>query len=265
MSDIDWSKAPEGTTHHVDIFDHNFWIWLKRHNEDDEYYWSFCSMRWERVTISHFVNCFGKTITPNPLLNKGDTQMKKGYTDKVTYEVTKEIVENAPEGTTHIDLFDDSAPYLIIIKGDYVRYWDDDDYGKWVVWYKDDGSINPKPIEDFKHLLDEVVEESSEQHTVGFKADSGKHRPSLVLGGFARALTAVSEVGTFGANKYTDNGWMEVENGINRYTDALMRHQLLEMQGEEFDQESELRHAAHLAWNALSRLELILRESEERK
>ena len=101
------------------------------------------------------------------------------------------------------------------------------------------------------------------QHELGAKVDAGKLRPALVLGGFARALTAVTEVGTFGANKYTDNGWMVVPNGIDRYTDAMMRHLLKEQQGELTDRDSQLAHAAHLAWNALARLDLMIRELEE--
>jgi hypothetical protein len=96
-------------------------------------------------------------------------------------------------------------------------------------------------------------------HTSGAKLDAGKNRVSLVLGGFARALEEVSRVGTFGANKYTDNGWIEVPNGIERYTDALGRHLLKECQGELTDPDSNLMHAAHLAWNALARLDLMLR------
>ena len=92
----------------------------------------------------------------------------------------------------------------------------------------------------------------------GVKYDQGKPRCSLVLGDFARALLAVSEVGTFGANKYTDHGWVTVENGFERYSDALVRH-LLQGSYEPYDRESGLSHAAHAAWNALARLELILR------
>lgn len=101
-----------------------------------------------------------------------------------------------------------------------------------------------------------------EQHESGAKLDFGKVRASLVLLGFARALEEVSKVGTFGANKYTDNGWIEVPNGIPRYTDALLRHLLLEAQGEKFDNESELMHAAHAAWNSLARLDLMLRKKD---
>jgi len=96
----------------------------------------------------------------------------------------------------------------------------------------------------------------------GAKLDAGKPRVALMLAGFPRALKAVAEVTTFGAKKYTPNGWVSVPDGIERYTDALARHQLQEFSGEELDQDSGLTHAAHLAWNALARLELMLREAQ---
>lgn len=95
----------------------------------------------------------------------------------------------------------------------------------------------------------------------GAKLDAGKNRLGLVLFGFSRALQAVGEVGTYGANKYTDNGWMEVPDGERRYTDALLRHLLKEATGEVLDPDTEVHHAAHVAWNALARLDLILRRS----
>lgn len=101
-------------------------------------------------------------------------------------------------------------------------------------------------------------------HTPGAKLDAGKVRPALVLGGFARALLEVSKVGTYGAAKYTENGWQEVPNGIGRYDDAGMRHWLQEHAGQQCDPDTELTHAAHAAWNALARLDLMLREKETR-
>lgn len=95
----------------------------------------------------------------------------------------------------------------------------------------------------------------------GAKLDAGKNRCGLVLFGFTRALQEVSKVGTYGANKYTDNGWMEVPDGERRYTDAMMRHLLREAEGEECDPDTGLRHAAHAAWNALARLDLALRQA----
>lgn len=96
----------------------------------------------------------------------------------------------------------------------------------------------------------------------GSKLDAGKPRLGLVFRGFARALVEVGKVGTFGANKYTDDGWLDVPNGIERYTDAGLRHELKEAIGEEVDADSGLLHAAHKAWNALAVLELKLREIE---
>lgn len=99
-------------------------------------------------------------------------------------------------------------------------------------------------------------------HTPGAKLDAGKLRPALVLGGFARALTEVCKVGTYGATKYTDNGWMEVPNGVTRYDDAKLRHWLAEKSGVECDADTKLLHASHEAWNALARLDLLLRQRE---
>lgn len=110
----------------------------------------------------------------------------------------------------------------------------------------------------------EVAEErdpnGKSQHESGSKLDHGKNRLGLVLLAFSRALKEVGEVGTFGANKYTDNGWLNVPNGIERYTDAMLRHLLQEAMGEKIDPDSQMLHSAQVAWNALARLELQMRE-----
>ena len=95
-------------------------------------------------------------------------------------------------------------------------------------------------------------------HTPGAKLDAGKNRLSLVMHGFPRALQAVGHVATYGAEKYTPNGWRDVPNGIERYSDAMYRHLLAEAAGELQDKDTCLLHAAHSAWNALARLELML-------
>lgn len=97
----------------------------------------------------------------------------------------------------------------------------------------------------------------------GSKLDAGKNRLGLVLFGFSRALQEVGLVGTYGANKYTDNGWMSVPDGERRYTDAMLRHLLREAAGEDCDPDTGLLHAAHTAWNALARLDLMLRNTGE--
>ena len=99
-----------------------------------------------------------------------------------------------------------------------------------------------------------------DQHEPGAKLDAGKPMAGLLLD-MGRALKAVAEVGTFGAAKYTRGGWLQVPNGQQRYTDALLRH-LLDEATSNTDKDSGLRHAAHAAWNALARLELELIEAE---
>ena len=96
----------------------------------------------------------------------------------------------------------------------------------------------------------------------GEKLDNGKNRLGLVLGGFSHALWLVGCVGTFGADKYTDNGWQQVKNGRNRYLDALLRHLFKVFMGEETDKESGLLHLAHVCWNALAILELTVNEKQ---
>jgi uncharacterized protein involved in copper resistance len=89
------------------------------------------------------------------------------------------------------------------------------------------------------------------------KHDTGKPRVALVLNDFALALLEVSKVGTFGAAKYAEHNWLGLD--ISRIEDAKARHSLLDASGEKVDPETGYLHAAHEAWNALARLELILR------
>lgn len=99
-------------------------------------------------------------------------------------------------------------------------------------------------------------------YTPGAKLDAGKNELSLVILSFARALQEVGRVGTYGAKKYTRDGWRHAEDGQYRYTNAMLRHLLQEPQ-ESHDPETQLLHAAHTAWNALARLELMLSETGE--
>ena len=94
----------------------------------------------------------------------------------------------------------------------------------------------------------------------GVKLDTGKNRLGLVFKGFALPLLEVGKIGTFGANKYTDDGWQTVENAQERYTDALFRHLFAHFNGEIIDPESNLMHLAHVAWNALAILYFELKK-----
>lgn len=98
-------------------------------------------------------------------------------------------------------------------------------------------------------------------HEPGAKLDSGKvcvFRGAIDY--FPRAIEAVAAVSTFGARKYAWKGWESVPEGIERYSDALVRHLIAEAKGQVLDPDSGLAHAAHTAWNALAVLELKLRK-----
>lgn len=91
----------------------------------------------------------------------------------------------------------------------------------------------------------------------GIKLDQDKPRADLLLD-MSRALMAVAEVSTFGAQKYAAHDWLKVPNAEERYMAALWRH-LLQSSNERFDPDSKLEHYAHIAWNALAILELARR------
>ena len=99
---------------------------------------------------------------------------------------------------------------------------------------------------------------------IGRKDDDLKTQPALIINDMPRALMAVAEVASFGALKYSKGNWLHVENGVERYTNAMDRHRIKEGV-ETHDGDSCLMHAAHTAWNALARLELMLRDHEEPK
>ena len=84
------------------------------------------------------------------------------------------------------------------------------------------------------------------------KADAGKPRPTLVP---ISLINAVTEVREYGCQKYKDpENWRAVEP--QRYKDALYRHWLAYLDGEEFDLESGLPHLWHLACNAAFLIEM---------
>ena len=84
------------------------------------------------------------------------------------------------------------------------------------------------------------------QQEKGMKFDSGKLLYSLIPPETNKAL---AEVLTFGAQKYAPNNWQLVENGEQRYLDALYRHLEAYRFGETVDPESGLHHLAHALTN----------------
>jgi len=97
-------------------------------------------------------------------------------------------------------------------------------------------------------------------HEPGAKLDAGKVKAAL-LKDFGLALTEVAKIATYGCRKYSKNGWEKVADGEFRYDNAMMRHWLAE-HNEMIDDDSGFLHAAHIAWNALARLELLMRKED---
>jgi len=118
-----------------------------------------------------------------------------------------------------------------------------------------------------QHRVDNVEQDphGALPHSPGAKLDAGKSpvRRGL-LEYFPRACLAVANVSQFGASKYTWNGWETVPGGVDRYGDAEVRHICQAAIEGPITHDSELLHASHEAWNAMARLELILREEEKR-
>lgn len=110
----------------------------------------------------------------------------------------------------------------------------------------------------------EVDPNGLDSHTAGAKLDAGKSPIwQGALAYFPRAISAVARVSAIGARKYAWKGWESVPDGINRYSNALGRHFGAEGY-EDIDADTGCLHAEQVAWNSLARLELILKEKEER-
>ena len=124
------------------------------------------------------------------------------------------------------------------------------------------------PLNDFKqslhvscfnnytrvHRLKDVWRELA-----GIKFDEDKPKLSLIP---PRALTAVGEVLTFGATKYTERNW---EKGISedRLLSATLRHIVAHLQGEVYDPETEIEHLAHAICNLMMQVEFMRREKND--
>ena len=100
------------------------------------------------------------------------------------------------------------------------------------------------------------------EEKIGTKNDSGKLRYDLVTGS---CYKGIAEVLTMGSKKYEDNNWMVIDNAVDRYFAALMRH-LIEWKEKwdtgcfPVDDESDLSHMKHVLTNAM----FLLHFEEER-
>jgi len=87
--------------------------------------------------------------------------------------------------------------------------------------------------------------------TTGRKDDAGKLRWGLLRKSLVLPLEAVIRVLMYGANKYGDDNWQQVENPLVRYRDALDRHLADIDKGVIVDPDTGENNYAHVATNAL--------------
>lgn len=112
-----------------------------------------------------------------------------------------------------------------------------------------------------------IIKETTNDPQDAVKAGSIKYDAGKVpifrgaIAYFPDAIKGVASVSAFGASKYAWEGWRGVPDGINRYTDALVRHLLAEAKGEALDPDSRLPHHWHVSWNSLARSELLIMEA----
>lgn len=94
--------------------------------------------------------------------------------------------------------------------------------------------------------------------TEGVKYDAGKPRLGLHLVEVPHAFEAVGTLLGKGAEKYSVGNWKAVPDAEQRYLDAMLRHLTAHYKGEVIDPETEQKHLAAVAVNALFLLELSL-------
>ena len=75
-------------------------------------------------------------------------------------------------------------------------------------------------------------------------------------------IEEVVKILSFGSKKYGPNNWQYVENGVERYYAALMRHLCAWRKGENIDPDSGLHHLSHAACNILFLINLTRNEKK---
>lgn len=112
-------------------------------------------------------------------------------------------------------------------------------------------------------MIEQKDPNGMDAHKGGAKLDGGKPKICIFFDEyFPHAIEAVTEISAFGAIKYSPGGWKKVPDGYDRYTEAMRRHYAAVCKGEIFDDDSKLPHDYQIAWNALARLELGIKEGK---
>ena len=95
----------------------------------------------------------------------------------------------------------------------------------------------------------------------GTKHDNGKPLIGDMIIDYKEQMLELCKVFEHGTKTYGLGNWKRVENGKDRFTNAMIRHLLRE--DEVYDAETGLLHAAQVFFNAGARLYFILKEIDE--
>lgn len=113
------------------------------------------------------------------------------------------------------------------------------------------GKVSEQRMSDFERILDQTA-----------KADNGKIRPTLVPRQIIRDIAIVRDYGNRKYPKGGEDNWRRVS--VERYRDALCRHLMAYLDDPDgVDEESGLRHLAHLATNVAFLCELEKEKGDE--
>lgn len=140
-------------------------------------------------------------------------------------------------------------------------YFDDhnkeEDYHTVITYDEFMNKYKPKVNKDGEKTLEQIIEDPMrevlyrdrlDKELDSFnKDDSGKIMPSLIEPEF---MIGLANVLTGGASKYGLNNWKECKD-TRRYEDALYRHLLQYLRGENIDSDSGHHHMLHIACNAM--------------
>jgi hypothetical protein len=100
----------------------------------------------------------------------------------------------------------------------------------------------------------------------GIKFNDKKSKLHLIFRQFPRAISKITDLSQYGHLKYSEGdedyqNFSRVPEADTAYQDAMLRH-ISDMYSKGEIDESGFHHKAHIAWNALADLELILRKQE---
>lgn len=110
---------------------------------------------------------------------------------------------------------------------------------------REEDEVVPSSV-DLTNLAFDIFADDARRSSVWYlvtKVSNWYMTPAQMLEGTTRVLM-------YGAAKYSENNWQECKD-VNRYHDALLRHCLALVKGEEIDPESGLMHIDHISCNLM--------------